>query len=258
MSESSWENERLLNVDEVNEKLIRNVRGAAERQIGFVRTGKRNFKKPWWNADIRDARRERKRLNRQCRRLRKKRNESEQAEAEYQDAWDAYVKQQRLTKRKIMNAKVACDRSVIQSLKERGLKGGREWYRFMRGERTSGNEHVESLKVNGVCVTDKDEIKAEIKRFWEEIGGIGEEYEVREDCVTLERKDADALNERISREEVERCVKRLKNGKAAGMDDIPYEFFKNGGEAVIDWMTDLFNRVWEEERECRKAGMTVE
>ncbi len=64
----------------------------------------------------------------------------------------------------------------------------------------------------------------------------------------MERRDANELNVKISGEEVERCVKGQKNGKAAGLDDIPYELYKNGGERVIDRMTDLFNRVWEEER----------
>lgn len=74
-----------------------------------------------------------------------------------------------------------------------------------------------------------------------------------------EKKDASEVNVRISRKEVERCVKGEKNGKAAGPDDIPYELYKNGGESVIDRMSDLFNWLWEEERvpsdwnECRIA-----
>ena len=42
---------------------------------------------------------------------------------------------------------------------------------------------------------------------------------MREECLTLERKDADELNERMNRQEVEKCVKRQKNGKAAEPDD---------------------------------------
>ena len=64
----------------------------------------------------------------------------------------------------------------------------------------------------------------------------------------MKRKDANELNERISREEVDKCVKKQKNGNAAGLHDIPYELYKDGGEVVIDWMTDLFDRMWEEER----------
>ena len=72
-------------------------------------------------------------------------------------------------------------------------------------------------------------------------GGVGEILEVREGCLTLERKDANELNGRISREEGEKCVKRQKNGKAAGPDNIPYEFYKNDSEMVINRMTELIN-----------------
>ena len=75
---------------------------------------------------------------------------------------------------------------------------------------------------------------------------------MREGCLTLERKDMNEINERISREQVEKCVKTQKNGKAAGPDDIPYEFYRNAGEVMIDRMTELFNDVWEEERMPRK------
>ena len=68
----------------------------------------------------------------------------------------------------------------------------------------------------------KEKMKEAVKRFWEEIGGVGEALDVREGCVSLERKDANEQNERISREEVEKCVKKQKNRKAAGLDDIPY------------------------------------
>ncbi|KAK3886627.1 hypothetical protein Pcinc_009274 [Petrolisthes cinctipes] len=95
----------------------------------------------------------------------------------------------------------------------------------------SSTESVDSLKVNGVCINDKEEVRKAIKEFWENIGGVGEVTDVRGENVTLEWKDAEELNVRISREEVERCVKRQKNCKAPGPDDIPYEMYKNGGAA---------------------------
>ena len=66
------------------------------------------------------------------------------------------MKQQRLTKRKIRDAKVQCERNAIQALREKGMEGGRDWYRFMRGEGMSDCENVESLKVNGECITDPE------------------------------------------------------------------------------------------------------
>ena len=111
-----------------------------------------------------------------------------------------------MTKWKIRDARVKCEKSAIQALREKGLEGGHEWYRFLRGEVMTDSENVKNLRVNGECVSDKRRIKGAIKEFWEEIGGVGQVFSVREGCVTLERKDADELNERISREEVERCV----------------------------------------------------
>ena len=43
----------------------------------------------------------------------------------------------------------------------------------------------------------------------------------------------------VTREEVAKAVKRLQNGKAAGEDRIVAELLKNGGETVIEWLTEL-------------------
>ena len=249
LSEKMWNIESVQDVDEV----IENVRSAGVSEIGYVRMSEKKRKnKPWWNEEIKEARRLRKNLNRECRRLKKRRHESEEAEVEYQSAWAAYVRQQRLTKRKIRDAKVKCEKSTIQSLKEKGLQGGREWYRFMRGENITESEGVKDLKVNDRYVSDEEEMKEAVKMFWEDIGGVGEVFDARSECLTLDRKDAAALDEWISIDEVKKCVKRQKNGKAAGPDEIPYEMYKNGGETVIERMTDVFNRVWREEKVPKK------
>ncbi|MPC24152.1 hypothetical protein E2C01_017228 [Portunus trituberculatus] len=73
-----------------------------------------------------------------------------------------------------MNAKVKCERKVIQSLREKGVEGGQEWYRFLRGEGMPDSENVESLRVNGALVTDKEDMRRVIKEFWEEIVGVAD------------------------------------------------------------------------------------
>ncbi|MPC31567.1 hypothetical protein E2C01_024861 [Portunus trituberculatus] len=130
------------------------------------------------------------------------------------------------------------------------MEGGREWYKFMRGENISEKIGVKSLKVNGEVITEKNEIREAIGQFWEEVGGVGEMFGVREGYVRLERKNADELNERISKEVVKRCVKRQKNGKAAEPDGILYEMYKNDGEVAIDqvWEEEKVPRMW---NECR-------
>ena len=48
------------------------------------------------------------------------------------------------------------------------------------------------------------------------------------------------------REEVEAAVKALKMGMSAGVDNIPAEFVHAGGEARIDILTAICNKIWKE------------
>ena len=49
----------------------------------------------------------------------------------------------------------------------------------------------------------------------------------------------------ILREEVEAAVKSLKKGKSAGVDNIPWELVQAGGEAMIDMLLTICNKIWQ-------------
>ena len=49
----------------------------------------------------------------------------------------------------------------------------------------------------------------------------------------------------ILREEVEAAVKSLKKGKSAGVDSIPLELVQAGGEAMIDVLPIICNKIWQ-------------
>ena len=51
--------------------------------------------------------------------------------------------------------------------------------------------------------------------------------------------------EPIGKAEVEVRVRKLKNGKAAGGDEITGEMIKGGGDRVVDWIWMLCNIVFE-------------
>ena len=46
------------------------------------------------------------------------------------------------------------------------------------------------------------------------------------------------------REEVEITVAALKKGKSAGVDKIPAELVQEGGESIIDVLTEICNKIW--------------
>ena len=49
----------------------------------------------------------------------------------------------------------------------------------------------------------------------------------------------------ILREEVEAAVKSLKKGKSAGVDNILSELVQAGGEAMIDMLLIIYNKIWQ-------------
>ena len=46
------------------------------------------------------------------------------------------------------------------------------------------------------------------------------------------------------RQEVEAGIQAPKSGKAAGIDNIPAELIKHGGETVTDMLTNICNEIW--------------
>lgn len=158
MSERSWDTDRL-HEDGVKEILVENMRGAAVHHIGYVRmNGRKSRCKPQWNKENREA------------------------EREYHNAWENNTGQQRQTKADDYTCKGQCEKSVIQTLREKGMEGSHEWCRFLRGEDMPDSEDVQCLKVNGKIITEREKIRDFVKEFWEEIGRVSEVFEVRERC----------------------------------------------------------------------------
>ena len=56
--------------------------------------------------------------------------------------------------------------------------------------------------------------------------------------------DLDVVSDAPSKQEVEMAIRSMKSGKAAGEDGLPPEFWKCGGESLVDALTDLLNEVW--------------
>ena len=50
-----------------------------------------------------------------------------------------------------------------------------------------------------------------------------------------------------TREEIRKAIKQLKNGKAAGTDEIPAEALKVDPEMLAEMLYGLFEKIWEEE-----------
>ncbi|KAK3534191.1 hypothetical protein QTP86_003335 [Hemibagrus guttatus] len=58
-------------------------------------------------------------------------------------------------------------------------------------------------------------------------------------------KDVQQKVDKIRKDEVRKALNRMKSGKAVGPDDIPVEVWKCLGEAAVEFLANLFNRVLE-------------
>ncbi|KAK3562813.1 hypothetical protein QTP86_009964 [Hemibagrus guttatus] len=82
------------------------------------------------------------------------------------------------------------------------------------------------------------------KEYFEELMNEENEREKRVDGVSSVEQKVD----KIRKDEIRKALKRMKSGKAVGPDDIPVEVWKCLGEAAVEFLASLFNRVLESER----------
>ena len=52
----------------------------------------------------------------------------------------------------------------------------------------------------------------------------------------------------ITKDDVRAAMKRMKNGKAVGLDDTPVEAWRCLGKMAVEFLTRLFNTILESER----------
>ena len=94
---------------------------------------------------------------------------------------------------------------------------------------------------SGKCLTEENEI---LNR-WTEYCSDLYNYETEGDPIVLDCPQIpDEEHHPILREEVEAAVKALKMGKSACVDNIPAELVQAGGEAMIDILTTICNKIW--------------
>ena len=93
---------------------------------------------------------------------------------------------------------------------------------------------------SGKCLTEENEI---LNR-WTEYCSDLYNYETDGDPIVLDCPQIpDEEHHPILREEVEAAVKALKMGQSAGVDNIPAELVQAGGEAMIDILTAICNKI---------------
>ncbi|KAK3574719.1 hypothetical protein QTP86_015389 [Hemibagrus guttatus] len=126
-------------------------------------------------------------------------------------------------------------------------EGEKDLYRLAR-QRDRDGKDVQQVRVikdrDGRVLTSEESVQRRWKEYFEELMNEEDEREKRVEGVNSVEQKVD----KIRKDEVRKALKRMKSGKAFGPDDIPVEVWKCLGEAAVEFLASLFNRVLESER----------
>ncbi|KAK3513148.1 hypothetical protein QTP70_007482 [Hemibagrus guttatus] len=205
------------------------------RKVLGVSSGRRKEDKEtwWWNEEVQDSI--------QRRRLAKKKWDMDRTEENRQE----YKELQRRVKREVSKAKQKAYDEMYTRLDTR--EGQKDLYRLAR-QRDGDGKDVQQVRVikdrDGRVLTSEESVQRRWKEYFEELMNEENEREKRVEGVNSVEQKVD----KIRKDEVRKALKRMKSGKAVGPDDIPVEVWKCLGEAAVEFLTSLFNRVLESER----------
>ncbi|KAK3564149.1 hypothetical protein QTP86_009031 [Hemibagrus guttatus] len=205
------------------------------RKVLGVSSGRRKEDKEtwWWNEEVQDSV--------QRKRLAKKKWNMDRTEENRQE----YKELQRRVKREVSKAKQKAYDELYTRLDTR--EGEKDLYRLAR-QRDRDGKDVQQVRVikdrDGRVLTSEESVQRRWKEYFEELMNEENEREKRVEGVNSVEQEVN----KIRKDEVRKALKRMKSGKAVGPDDIPVEVWKCLGEAAVEFLTSLFNRVLESER----------
>ena len=130
--------------------------------------------------------------------------------------------------------------NIEDSLKKNNSKRA---YHLVRDLTSTKQERTTTIQDrSGTCLTENEDV---LKR-WTEYCSELYNYRATGDPEVLNVPPATNNDSHpILREEVEAAVKTLKNGKSAGVDNIPAEMVQTCGEDMISVLLIIFNKIWQ-------------
>ncbi|MCI4382174.1 hypothetical protein PGIGA_G00260740 [Pangasianodon gigas] len=214
------------------------------RKVLGVSSGRRKEDKEtwWWNEEVQDSI--------QSKRLAKKKWDMDRTEESRQE----YKELQRRVKREVSKAKQEAYDELYTRLDTREEQT--DLYRLARQRDRDGKDVQQGRVIkdrDGRVLTSEESVQRRWKEYSEELMNEENEREKRVEGVTSVEKKVD----KIRKDEVRKALKRMKSGKAVGPDDIPVEVWKCLGEAAVEFLTSLFNRVLESEKIPEEWGSSV-
>ena len=142
-----------------------------------------------------------------------------------------------------------------EETREEYKKATKDWRRVVRNAKKHVNDEW-----CGELLSDEQRVNERWSDYFESLLNVKDEREADVPCMGIvngiRRERPVEQKELLDIKEVRMAIKKLKNGKATGVDDIAGEMIKAGGEVMAEWLVRVLNICWKEGRvpeDWRKA-----
>ena len=199
---------------------------------GRTKPGRRTQREEWWwSEEVRQALKERKRT---FKRWRKSGLEADMEE---------YNAKKKEAKKAVAVAKEEGTATLYEELDTR--EGEIKIYRIAKARQREreGTGNFNIIKNSEGKVLFKQEVREVWAEYFEKLLNVKNE---REPLQVVDPVENSVLE--ITKEEVERAVRKMKSNKAPGVSEVSIDMVKTGGEEGIRWMWEVLREVWRSER----------
>ena len=151
----------------------------------------------------------------------------------------AYKQTNEKTKIEVAKAKSKAYENLYNSLSEKD--GQRKAIRIAKQKNKEAQDIYQAKRVKesgGQILTGEAQIRERWKDYYQQLMNV-ENPRVKREMEEAEEREVD----RVKEEEVAAAMKRMKNGKSVGPDDIPAEAWKVMGRTAVEWLTEVFRNI---------------
>ena len=162
--------------------------------------------------------------------------------------WEVYKDKRREAKGAVKQAKRMADERWGERLASNFKDSKKMFWKEVKRVRKGESKKEECVKdVNGEVLSERKRVLGRWGEYFGNLLNVLDERKADIAAVGGGRmpRSGRSMNEVIGRIEVRAAIKRLKAGKAAGMDGIAGECIRNGGEVIVEWLVRMFNGCFE-------------
>ena len=220
-----------MSVEEEWEVFKRTVMSCAARVCGYKSVGRKSRGSAWWDEEIKEMVREKRRLF-----------EIYLAERS-ENSREKYKEKNREVKVATNQKKNAVDERDGVQMSRKFRENKKLFWSDVNSKRKERDQM--SMRVrnsDGHIVTDERGVKQRWTEYFEWLLNVdnGRRAQLTENGLVGMHEVANGEIE-ISLQDVRKAVKKLKNGKSPGVDGITSEMLKCGGECLLEWLRRVCN-----------------